>query len=114
MPKRKAATYDGDLDLLPTLASSSAYAGYGYGAPGTSRNPITLDSPPPKVPAKKRQRKAKDSDSPVPEKRLAIMKKKCPANIKERLARVTEQRRVASRSYLNAEFKSYVSTIGSS
>ncbi|KIP11425.1 hypothetical protein PHLGIDRAFT_474436 [Phlebiopsis gigantea 11061_1 CR5-6] len=92
MGKRKAAAYDDEYDLLPTLASSSAHVGYGYGAPGTSFNPIALDSPPQKAPAKKRQRKAKDPDAPVPEKRLAIMKKKCPANIKERLARVIEQR----------------------
>ena len=95
MGKRKATTYDDEYDLLPTLASSAAHVGYGYGVPGTSYNPIALDSPPPKAPAKKRQRKVKDPDAPAPEKRLAIMKKKCPANIKERLARVAEQRRVA-------------------
>lgn len=38
--------------------------------------------------------KNKDPDAPVPEKRQAIMKKKCPQNIMERLERVTTQRYV--------------------
>lgn len=41
---------------------------------------------------RKRQKKVKDPDEPVPEKRLAMMKRKCPQNILDRLERVQTQR----------------------
>lgn len=103
--KRKAA-HDVEDDWLPTVApppgypgynpnyagSSTAAAGYGMAAvAGSSSNPILLDSPPAPSP-KKRRRGAKDPDAPVPEKRGAIMKKKCPQNILDRLERVRDQR----------------------
>ena len=99
MGKRKASAYDAEDDWLPNLPGTSHYSSYDYAPPGSSSNPIPLDSPPAKAPAKKRQRKAKDPDAPVPEKRLAIMKRKCPQNILERLERVQTQRRVAVRVY---------------
>jgi hypothetical protein len=48
----------------------------------------------PETPKRKRQRKTKDVDldAPVPEKRNAIFKKKCPQNILERVERVISQR----------------------
>lgn len=94
MGKRKAYDYDDEPDWLPTLGGTSQHANHSYPAPGL---------PPPKAPAKKRQRKAKDPDAPAPEKRLAMMKKKCPQNILERLERVTTQRRVASRFHVPRE-----------
>ena len=94
MPKRKANVYDYPTDYLPTLAGPSYHPAHLYGVPGSSSNPILLDSPPAKAPAAKRQRKAKDPDAPVPEKRGAVLKKKCPKNIEERLERVLTQRRV--------------------
>ncbi|GJE85079.1 hypothetical protein PsYK624_011560 [Phanerochaete sordida] len=94
MGKRKAAAYEDDW--LPTVPTSS-YPAYNYDpAPGSSSNPILLDSPPAKAPAKaparKRQKKAKDPDAPEPEKRLAKMKPRCPQNIMDRLERVQTQR----------------------
>lgn len=82
---------------------SDDYSGYGryndYSGwvptppiPGSSSNPISLDSPPPKTPAAKRQKKQKGPDAPIPEKRGAIFKKKCPKNILERVERVMSQR----------------------
>lgn len=39
----------------------------------------------------------KDTDVPIPEKRGAVLKKRCPKNILDRLDRVFSQRRVMSR-----------------
>ncbi|EKM57496.1 uncharacterized protein PHACADRAFT_206397 [Phanerochaete carnosa HHB-10118-sp] len=91
MGKRKATAYDEDEGWLPTLSGSS-YPAYDCGAPGSSSNPVLLDSPPAKAPVNKRRRKAKDIDEPVQEKRLAMMKRRCPQNIMDRLERVQTQR----------------------
>ena len=40
----------------------------------------------------KKQRKTKDPNQPQPEKRGAILKKRCPKNILERVDRVMSQR----------------------
>ncbi|KAI0664601.1 hypothetical protein C8Q70DRAFT_1987 [Cubamyces menziesii] len=92
-PRKRKAVEDPYLDSGIPAASS----GYGYAAKytpvaGSSNNPIVLDSPPAKKPAAKRQRKTKDPNAPVPEKRGAIFKKACPQNIIERVRRVMEQR----------------------
>ncbi|KAI0362357.1 hypothetical protein OH77DRAFT_1515614 [Trametes cingulata] len=92
-PRKRKATEDPYSDWASTAAGSSSYA-YSATYPavaGSSSNPIVLDSPP-KKPAAKRQRKAKDPNAPVPEKRGAIFKKACPQNIIERVHRVERQR----------------------
>ncbi|THH27914.1 hypothetical protein EUX98_g6263 [Antrodiella citrinella] len=105
--KRKVSdVYDYD-DLLPTLPTSAYSGGYptagsssgSYPASGSSTNPIVLDAPSlptptmvSKPPPAKRQRKQKDPNAPVPEKRGAILKKQCPQNIIQRVERVREQR----------------------
>jgi len=63
---------------------------YGYlssPAAGSSTNAIL-----PKPPPAKRQRKKKDPDAPVPEKRGAKFKRACPKAILERVDRVVSQR----------------------
>ena len=78
-------------DPLPAVPP----ARYAYGAPGSSSNPIVLDEPTPPKPKKQRRKVAAGTSAgPAPEKRGAIMKKKCPQNILERLERVREQRYV--------------------
>ena len=87
--KRKAAQYDDPDDWLPV---PDAHWNYASNAAGSSSNPIVLDSPP--APKAKRARKTKDAGAPAPEKRGAIMKKKCPQNILDRVERVMTQRYV--------------------
>ncbi|KAH9952030.1 hypothetical protein B0H21DRAFT_10402 [Amylocystis lapponica] len=74
--KRKAADDD-----YPNYSSAK----YQTGSSLSSRAP-------PAAPPAKKQRKQKDADAPVPEKRAAIFKKKCPKNILERVERVISQR----------------------
>lgn len=57
---------------------------------GKYESTVALD-----VPAPKKKRKTKDPDAPVPEKRGAIFKKKCPQNILERVDRIISQRYVS-------------------
>jgi hypothetical protein len=93
---------DAESDWLPTVGNAhTCQSSYMCAAAGSSSNPILLDMPPPKAPATKRQKKTKDTDESAPEKRGAVLKKKCPKNIEERLERVMTQRRVVSR-YVNA------------
>ena len=82
-PRKRKATEDPYISCGYPYASGAAAA-----APGSSNNPIELDSPP----KAKRQRKAKDPDALAPEKRGAIFKKVCPKNIIERVERVMGQR----------------------
>ncbi|KAI0647256.1 hypothetical protein C8Q79DRAFT_615946 [Trametes meyenii] len=82
MPPRKRKAVDDPYADAPGASSGKA---------GASNNPIILGSPPKKL-AAKRQRKAKDPNAPVPEKRGAVFKKACPQNIIERVRRVMEQR----------------------
>ncbi|KAL7283568.1 hypothetical protein ACG7TL_003003 [Trametes sanguinea] len=92
-PRKRKADDDPYAEWATAAAGSSSYAYSGAYTPvaGSSSNPITVDSPPQKSTAK-RQRKAKDPNAPVPEKRGAIFKKSCPQNIIERVRRVMEQR----------------------
>ncbi|RPD66345.1 hypothetical protein L226DRAFT_550337 [Lentinus tigrinus ALCF2SS1-7] len=84
-PRKRKATEDPYTTCgYPYLSGTT----YGTATAGSSVNPIALDSPP----KAKRQRKAKDPDAPVPEKRGAIHKKQCPKNIIERVERVMAQR----------------------
>lgn len=81
-PRKRKATEDA------TSCGDPYPSGTSYGTPGSSTNPLVLDS----SPKPKRQRKAKDPDAPAPEKRGAIFKKMCPKNIIERVQRVMGQR----------------------
>ncbi|KAI9057869.1 hypothetical protein FKP32DRAFT_1597826 [Trametes sanguinea] len=98
MPPRKnkrKATEDPYEDWAATAAGSSSYAYSGAytSVAGSSSNAVAVDADSaPKKPAAKRQRKVKDPNAPVPEKRGAIFKKACPQNIIERVRRVMEQR----------------------
>ncbi|KAI0332129.1 hypothetical protein GY45DRAFT_1247526 [Cubamyces sp. BRFM 1775] len=114
-PRKRKAAEDPDLDSVTPAAASSSYVARYPPVAGSSSNPILLDSPPAKKPAAKRQRKAKDPDAPVPEKRGAIFKKTCPQNIIERVRRVMEQRfymidRTRNGTELREEFKVLGST----
>ncbi|KAI0673012.1 hypothetical protein C8Q78DRAFT_969499 [Trametes maxima] len=112
MPPRKRKAVDDpytDYAFATPGASGSGRAG---GA-GSSSNPIILDTPP-KKPAAKRQRKAKDPNVPVPEKRGAIFKKACPQNIIERVHRVMGQRFfMIDRSRQGTELREEFSVLGS-
>ncbi|CAL1705675.1 unnamed protein product [Somion occarium] len=122
--------YRGWVPTVPAPSTYSAYGSYtGYypGAQastssfraGSYTNPIVIpDSPPPvpaaKAPPAKRRRKQKDPDTRIPEKRLAIFKKKCPMAIRERAERVATQRMyMIDRARNGAELKETFSVLGS-
>jgi len=91
MGKRK--TYqDHALPQQPAASGSSTHANGHPATPVGSSLPdmVALDPPP----SAKRQRKGKgkDIDAPATEKRGAMLKKKCPQNILERVERVMSQR----------------------
>ncbi|KAI0934905.1 hypothetical protein AcV5_006599 [Taiwanofungus camphoratus] len=87
-------------------ASSSTVA-------GPSSNPIVIDSPV-KAPPAKRQRHKKDTDVPIPEKRGAVFKKRCPKNILDRLDRVFSQRFfMVDRRRVGSELREEFSVLGS-
>lgn len=76
---------------IPTMLPPSNYpfpSSYGATAAGSASSPIAIDSPP----KRKRARKTKVPNAPVPEKRGARFKNACPQNIMERATRVRDQR----------------------
>ncbi|CDO72916.1 hypothetical protein BN946_scf185002.g101 [Trametes cinnabarina] len=93
-PRKRKAIEDPYADWASTAAGSSnyAYTGLSYAPVASGSSTAVGVDAPPKKPVAKRQRKAKDPNAPVPEKRGAIFKKACPQNIIERVKRVMEQR----------------------
>jgi hypothetical protein len=79
----------------PARPSIAAYDPHPYSYPAKLGPPVpqmqaaNTEAPPA---AKKQRKKKADPDAPVPEKRGAIFKKKCPNNILERVDRVMSQR----------------------
>ncbi|KAJ7210694.1 hypothetical protein GGX14DRAFT_624755 [Mycena pura] len=74
-------------------------------------------SVPASLPAKKSRRKAAGKSTEPPEKRLAVLKKKCPQNILDRVERVMTQRRrrffMVDRKRFEGELKEEFQVLGS-
>ncbi|KAL1944646.1 hypothetical protein VTO73DRAFT_3076 [Trametes versicolor] len=107
MPPRKRKAVDDPYSGYSTYTYASSYPA--AAVPGPSSNPPVASKP-----AAKRQRKAKDPDAPVPEKRGAMFKKACPKNIIERVERVMQQRFfMIDRRRQGTELKEEFSVLGS-
>ncbi|OJT07851.1 Mitogen-activated protein kinase kinase kinase 1 [Trametes pubescens] len=112
MPPRKRKAVDDSYTGYSSYTCAASYPA--TAVPGASSNPILVDSSAAQKPAPKRQRKAKDPDAPVPEKRGAIFKKACPKNIIERVERVMQQRFfMIDRRRQGTELKEEFSVLGS-
>jgi hypothetical protein len=88
------------LDSVPTFSTvvhqASKPHAYNDNVPGPSM--VVPSSQPDCPPLAKKQRRKKDPDAPVEEKRLERYRKSCAKNVMERVDRVMSQRCMLSRS----------------
>ncbi|KAA1468285.1 hypothetical protein DENSPDRAFT_833540 [Dentipellis sp. KUC8613] len=97
--------------VTPTYQSVSKTA---PPVPPQPRIPSASQPAPTQEPPAKRQRKTKDPNAPVPEKRLGRIRKSCPQNILERVDRVMSQRFfMLDRQRNGQELKETFSVLGS-